>query len=119
MKVDEDGEVDIKSGHKFIEVCLSWKRSYERRKYTQDKKVEYYSKRERDLEGFGKKGKEEIEKQDNVYLKVVEGIMVEEAEKMLKRKGRLKGGSRIKKYSNEIGRLIKERRKLNRDMPHF
>ena len=26
MKVDEDGESDIKSGHKFIEVCLSWKR---------------------------------------------------------------------------------------------
>ena len=115
MKVDEDGVVDIKSGHKYIEVCLNWKKRYERRKNTEDKLVEYYSKSERDLEGFGKKCKEEIEKQDNVNLEVVEGIMVEEAKRMLKRKGRWKGGRRIKKYSNEIGRLIKERRKLNKD----
>ena len=56
-----------------------------------------------------------IEKQDNVNLEVVEGIMVEQAERMLMRKGRWKGGRRIKKYSNEIGRLIKERRKLKKD----
>ena len=50
MKVDEDGEVNIKSGHNFIEVCLRWKRRYERRKNTEDKKVEYYSKSERDID---------------------------------------------------------------------
>ena len=54
MKVDEDGVVDIKSGHKYIEVCLNWKKRYERRKNTEDKLVEYYSKSERDLEGLVK-----------------------------------------------------------------
>ena len=65
--------------------------------------VEYYSKSESDLEGFGKKCKEEIEKQDNVNLEVVEGIMVEEAEGILKRKARWKGGRRIKSTVMRLG----------------
>ena len=53
-RVDGDGEIDIKSGHKFIQACLRRKKRYERRKNTEDKKIEYYSKTETDLEGLVK-----------------------------------------------------------------
>ena len=116
MEVDEEKDVDVKTGHSFIKVWVRWNDKYMRNKKELGVTKRFYSKKEDDLVEFARRCEEELRNLEEVDLKIeqVEETMIKVAESCLKREVTVVKRNRVKSNSREVDRLIKERRELNK-----